>query len=171
MHHNPLHRLKLALGIGKVRVTNDAGAVHTIQLQLSAAETRDATPQVIAFGFHSNAPAGSDVIYVSMGGDRGQAIAISTSHPGSRPRNIAQGGSVQHDQAGSQILLNNDGTVKIIAAKGTVAISGNVAVTGNLTVSGEVVAMSAGQPVHLSTHTHQHVQTGIGTSGAPTPGS
>lgn len=165
MTHGPLHRLRLALGIGKVRVTNDGGSVHMMQLQLSAAETRDATPQMLSFGFHSNPPAGSDVIYVSIGGDRGQTIAVSTAHPGSRPRNIPQGGSVQHDQGGSQVLLANDGSVQIIPSGGTVTVRGNLQVTG------EVVAQSGGAAVHLSTHTHTHVQPGLGTSGAPTPNS
>ena len=158
-----LHRLRLALGIGKVRLTDDTGPVHLLQLQLSAAETRDATPQVLTFGFSSHPPAGSDVVYVSLGGDRSQTIAIGTNHPQSRPRNVAQGGSVQHDQGGSRVLLNNDGTIQLVPSGGVVTVAGSLLVTG------EVTAQTAGNAVHLSTHTHNQVSTGIAHTGHPDP--
>ena len=170
-YNHVLHRVRLALGIGKVRTTSDGGPVHVMQLQMSAAETRDGTPQVLSFGFHSNPPAGADVIYVSIGGDRGQTITIGTSHPTSRPRNIAQGGSVQHDQGGSQVLLNNDGTVQIIPSGGTATVKGNLVVTGSVQAAGEVTAMTGASPVRMSTHAHNKVTAGLANTGPPQPNS
>lgn len=71
------------------------------------------------------------------------------------------------------IWLKGDGTVVVTNLSGNsleMAPSGDVTIKGNLLVEGEVTAKSASPStaVKLSTHLHP---TGVGPSGAPTPGT
>ena len=157
-------RIGFVLGLGKLRLANDAGNVQTVQIQLTAAEAPNA-PVMLNFGFSSNAPAGSDAVYICLGGDRSKTVVISTNHPGSRPRNLPSGASVQFDQGGSQVLLNNDGTILLKPSGDTVNVMGNIVATG------EITAMSGGAAIKLSAHTHGGVAAGIAHTDPPDLGS
>lgn len=65
--------------------------------------------------------------------------------------------------AGADAAISAAGVVSVVAP--TINISGNVNITGNLTVTG---TMTNGVKNVGSTHTHGGVQTGGGTTGAPT---
>lgn len=96
------------------------------------------------------------------------------------PLPLQKGGVVYYDAAGSYLLFKpDDKTIEVHPASGgkvrivvgsTVfeQTESGISITGDLTVSGEVTAKSGAQPVRLSTHVHP---TGVGPSGAPTPGS
>lgn len=65
--------------------------------------------------------------------------------------------------------LVNGGTATLDPSDGTWNFNGvKVDAQGNLTAPGEITAMVATAPVKLSTHLHP---TGMGPSGAPTPGT
>ncbi len=111
----PTQPWAMTLGIGKVQLVDDTGTVQTAQLQLSAAEIRDATPMVKHFGFDGNAPAGSDVIFGALGGQRTKVFGLGTNHQPSRLKNLPSGGSRQYDQGGRQVLMANDGLIQAFA--------------------------------------------------------
>ena len=113
--HEDAWRQHLAMGIGKVVLVNDGGTIQTAQVQLSASETRDATPMLQNFGFQSNPPAGSDVIFASLDAQRSKVAVIGTNHQPSRMKGLGSGGARQHDQGGRQVLLNNDGLIQLFA--------------------------------------------------------
>lgn len=111
----PTQPWAMTLGIGKVQLVDDTGSAQTAQLQLSASETRDATPMVKHFGFDSSPPPGSDVIFGAIGGQRTKVFALGTNHQLSRLRGLASGGSRQYDQGNRQLLMNNDGLIQAFA--------------------------------------------------------
>ena len=111
----PTSPWQMTLGIGKVKLVDDTGTVQVAQLQLSASETRDATPMVKHFGFDSSAPPGSDVIFGALGGQRTKVFGIGTNHQPSRLKNLPSGGSRQYDQGGRQVLLDNSGLIQLFA--------------------------------------------------------
>ncbi len=108
-------RVELIVGAGRLTLVDDTGPVQTGQVQLSAVETRDKMPLIQHFGFQSSPPAGSDVVHLSIAGDRGRSVVIASNHQPSRPKGLARGGVRVFDQGGVQVLIGNDGTIQINA--------------------------------------------------------
>ena len=149
--HDDAWRQHLAMGIGKLQLVDDTGTIQTAQVQLSASETRDATPVMQNFGFQSSAPADSDVIFASLDAQRGKVAVIGTNHQASRMKGLARGGARQHDQGGRQVLINNDGLIQLFAP-------GEVL---HKLVTDVFVAL-------FNSHTHPGIQPGAGNTGVPT---
>lgn len=78
---------------------------------------------------------------------------------------------IRNNAGSSYVEISADGKIKLVSSE--VDITGNLKMTGDLTVTGkitatmEVEAMSAGTPVHLSTHVHGGVTPGSGSTGGP----
>lgn len=83
----------------------------------------------------------------------------------SAPSDISLPGLLLGHKDGAVLMQITDAAVKIT---GNVEITGDVTTTGKIEADGQVTAMKAAAPVNLSTHTHP---TGVGPSGAPTPGT
>jgi phage gp45-like len=105
----------LLIGLGKLELIDDSGPVQLGQVRLSASEVRDGMPIPNQFGFQSSAPTGSDVVHVSMDAQRSKSVVVGTNHQASRLKNLAPGGTRMHDQGGVEILIGNDGSIKISA--------------------------------------------------------
>ena len=146
----PTSPWQITLGIGKVQLVDDTGSIQTAQLRLSASETRDATPMVKHFGFDSNAPAGTDVIFGAIGGQRTKVFGLGTNHQSSRLRGLPSGGSRQYDQGGRQVLLDNSGLIQLFAPGETL----------HRLVTDLFMAL-------FNSHTHGGVQPGGGSTGVP----
>lgn len=151
------------VGFGKTTaVTNEGGAVSTVQLRMSALQLRDNTTHLQHFGFASSPPIGSDTVHLNLGGDPGQTVIIATGHQTYRLKNLGQGQAALYDQFGHTVILSSTG----------IAILGDVAVTGNMTVTGEITAGFGGaDSVTLQQHQHLNTQPGSGTSGIPKAGT
>lgn len=111
----PTQPWQMTFGVGKVQMVDDTGSAQVAQLQLTASETRDATPMLKHFGFDSSPPPGSDVIFGALGGQRTKVFGLGSNHQPSRLRNLPSGGSRQYDQGGRQVLLDNSGLIKLMA--------------------------------------------------------
>lgn len=135
-------RIQFTIGRGRVTAINDSGSVQEVQAQLNGFETRDGTPRLAEFGFTSNPPAGSDVVFVFLGGNRTSGIAIATNHQPSRPTGLQPGEVQVYDQWGKSIYLTQDSGI-VIDAKNT-----------NVTVNNaETVTVNASTKVVLNTPT------------------
>lgn len=106
-------QVHLLIGTGKVVLIDDTGTVQMGQIRLSPSEVRDGMPIPNQFGFQSNAPAGSDVVHLSLDAQRSKSLVVATNHQASRLKNLPSGGSRMHDQGGVEILMANDGSIKI----------------------------------------------------------
>jgi len=130
-------RIQLTVGRGRITGTDDTGTVQTVQAQLNALETRDGTPRLAEFGFTSNPPAKSDVVFLFLSGNRSNGVAIATNHQPSRPTGLQPGEVQVYDLWGKSIYFTeNDGIV--IDAKNT-PITVNNATTVTINASSEVV--------------------------------
>lgn len=172
-------RIRFTIGRGRVTAVDDSGTVQEVQAQLNGFETRDGTPRLAEFGFTSNPPPNSDVVFLFLAGNRSNGVAIATNHQPSRPTGLQPGEAQLYDLWGKSIYLSQNGIV--IDAKNTpVTINNATTVTINassevvmntpkLQVNGEIVATGevTGNGVHLSTHTHMGVQSGSDDSGPP----
>ena len=146
----PTQPWAMTFGIGKVQLVDDTGTAQTAQLQLSASETRDATPYVKHFGFDSNAPPGSDVIFGALGGQRTKVFAIGTNHQPSRLKNLPSGGVRLYDQGARQVLLDNSGLIQLFGPGETL----------HKLVTDLFMTL-------FNQHTHGGVQTGGGNTAVP----
>ncbi|TCK39642.1 phage baseplate assembly protein V [Paraburkholderia sp. BL8N3] len=115
---NRLARLiSTAIGRARITVTNDSGNVQFVQVQVNDLETIDNLPRLAEFGFASVAPNGSDVVMVSLGGGRNNAVVIATGHQASRPKGLKPGEQMIYSQDGKSVYLTASGGI-IIDAKG-----------------------------------------------------
>lgn len=74
-----------------------------------------------------------------------------------------------HDKFTNEIVMDTDG-IKINGV--LFNRTADISAARKIDATGEITAKSGtGSAVHVTTHTHGGVQTGGGTSGAPTPGS
>lgn len=95
----------------------------------------------------------------ALGGERRTIARDADGVPTAEIWSKANGDvSITSIKSGGKIILNG---VEIDQ-------QGNVTVPGKVDATGEVATSAAGAPVKLSTHLHP---TGVGPSGAPTPGT
>lgn len=130
-------RIQLTVGRGRITGTDDTGTVQTVQAQLNGFETRDKTPRVAEFGFTSNPPPKSDVVFVFLAGNRTNGVAIATNHQPSRPAGLQPGEVQVYDLWGKSIYFTQNNGI-VIEAKGA-NVTVNDAATVTVNASSEVV--------------------------------
>jgi phage gp45-like len=174
-------RVMMLVARGRVKVTDDTGAAQLAQVDFGPTSSagslslQDNVPVISLFGHTSNPPADSDVIAISLGGDRNKTVAIGHSHQTSRLKNLGVGDSALYDVRGAYVWFKPTGLV-IDAAGGNVTIqnAGNISITasGNVTVTAQHVIVNSsdvelgatgGQPVARVGDT---VSGGVITSGS-----
>lgn len=96
------------------------------QVTLLKGETLSGIEHPQEFGFASKAPNGGTVYTISFGGQRENTVAILISKSDGRP-DIEQGQVALHDESGTCILLDGNGTVRIKNATKFIVEDGDVA--------------------------------------------
>lgn len=157
-------RVAMALGIGRQTAdTNEQPSTPTVQVALAAGEMRSDVPFVQNYGFASRPVPGSDLVILFQAGDRARGVAVASGDQRNRPRDLKPGEvCVFHPPSGSQIRMQEDGTILIKPSAGKGAWDGDLDVSG--TVSAQ--ECKAGN-IALSTHRHSGVQRGGGYSDQP----
>lgn len=156
------NRVMMMFARGVLRGVTDTSARQQLQVELLKGELRDGIERMQDYGFTSH-PTGGDVAVAFIGGNREQGIVLVVDDRRYR-LNLQPGEVALYDDLGNSVQLLRD-RMQITAAQAiqinapTVAITGNVSINGTLTNNGKAVG---------STHTHSGVQTGSGTTGAPT---
>lgn len=173
--------LKMVTGIGRVTGMADDGLTQTLQVKtpLDVMDVR----RLAEFGFTSAPPEGSDVLVVSLGGDRSSSVVISTNHKKSRLTGLNSGetaiynidgmfvklteSGVEVEAQGKDVTVTNATTVTINAADGVVMNTPMLQVSGDIvdnTGSGNSSSMKDLRDGHNS-HTHdvKNVQGGSST--------
>lgn len=173
--------LKMVTGIGKVTGMADDGLTQSLQIQ-TALDVMDVR-RLAEFGFTSAPPSGSDVLVVSLGGDRSSSVVISTNHKKSRLTGLNSGetaiynidgmfvkltaSGVEVEAQGKDVTVTNATTVTINAADGVVMNTPMLQVSGDIvdnTGSGNSSSLKDLRDGHNS-HTHdvKNVQGGSST--------
>ncbi|WP_242183075.1 phage baseplate assembly protein [Sphingomonas sp. CARO-RG-8B-R24-01] len=152
-----MDRILNFIGIGRASLVDDSQDVQTVQLTEGAAgngsapRVTDGVQRVTEFGFTSVPPDGTEVIVIRRNGDRGNSIAIATSHRASRPRDLAKGDVAIYDSRGRIIKLTADG-IEIHAAGSTVKVTdaAKVRCECDVETTGDIVSRADGQRVSLN---------------------
>lgn len=148
MNLSTLYRaVKMMCGIGKVTGMTDTGLTQSLQVQ-TALDVM-AVQRLAEFGFTSAPPDGSDVLVVSLGGDRSSSVVISTNHKASRLTGLNSGETAIYNISGMFIKLTAAG-IEVEANEQAVTVTNATTVTINassgvvmntpiLQVSGDIV--------------------------------
>jgi len=103
-------RLVSLLSVGRVTAGDDSGVVQTVQVQ-SPSEVRSDTPVLQQFGFSSVLPDGTDVVVMSLAGNRSSAVVVASGHQSYRINGLSSGEVVVYNQWGQFVRLGEDGIV------------------------------------------------------------
>lgn len=173
-------RVMMMVARGVLRGVTDSSSRQQLQVELLKGELRDGVEHMQNYGFTSH-PTGGDVAVVFLAGNREQGIALAVDDR--RYRINLQAGEVAiYDDLGNRVELLRD-MVKVTAVqhleaeapttliRSAVTIDGSLTVTGPSTLTGAVETTGTitnnGKNIG-STHTHDDVQPGIGTTGQVT---
>lgn len=166
---------------GVVTTTDDTGNVQFGQVRFNSLEMRDRTPVLLNYGFTSRPLPGAQVLALSANGDRSNSTIIASGDQRYRLRSLANGDvaiyndlnqsvvlgrtGIRVDGGGLNITVSNAPTTII---NGNLAVNGNVTTSGNSTTSGTLTGGTVKQgSIVLGSHTHSGVQSGGGSTGAP----
>ena len=130
-------RIMMLVGTSRVTSQNDSGGVQTVQVQ-TPMDLRSDTLRFTEFGFSSGLPSGTDVVVLSLGGDRSSQVVVASNHNGYRFTGLKPGEVAVYNRWGQYIKLTED---KIeVQANGKDVVVNNA---GNVTVQASSVKIDA----------------------------
>lgn len=100
---------------GIVRLVGDGTGLQTTQVDVLTGETRDNVEMIWPFGLTANPPNGSLAIILSVGGDRGDPVALPAANRKLRKVGLGVGETSLYDAIGQFVHLKADGTIVIKA--------------------------------------------------------
>lgn len=173
-------QLKMMVGIGRVTGMGDEGLTQTLQIRTPLDVM--SVQRLAEFGFTSAPPSGSDVLVVSLGGDRSSAVVISTNHKASRLTGLKSGetaiynidgmfvkltaSGIEVEAQGQPVTVSNATTVTINASSGVVMNTPMLQVSGDIvdnTGSGNSSSLKDLRDGH-NAHTHDTANVESGSS-------
>lgn len=105
----PLKRkILLSVAHGLIEATKDDGPIQLVQATFLADETKNDVRKMHHFGFSSNAPAGSELIAVSVAGNREAAVIIASENREFRHKGLDEGDAIIYNKNGKLIHLKGD---------------------------------------------------------------
>lgn len=128
-------RITMLVGIGRTTgVMEDEGTTQKLQYK-TPFDVRGSTLRMTEFGFSSGLPAGSDVLILSLGGDRSSQVIVATNHGSTRYGNLKPGETVIYDAQGKSVLLGKEKlTVKCAGQDIEVLEAQNATITASVKV-------------------------------------
>ncbi|CAD6169521.1 baseplate assembly protein [Escherichia coli] len=168
-------RLVSLLSVGRVTAGDDSGVVQTVQVQ-SPSEVRSDTPVLQQFGFSSVLPVGTDVMVLSLAGNRSSAVVVASGHQSYRINGLRSGETVVYNQWGQCVRLGEDGivveasgqpvtvnsatTLSVMATEGVTLETPLLKVTGDITDNCESNSTTL-RALREAYNTHTHPVSGV----------
>lgn len=111
------NRIFLLVGRGIIQAVDDKQKLQLVQAALLADEIKDQIEVFNHFGFTSNAPVGSEIIMVSVGGSRDHGVIIASEHREKRLKDLKPGESAQYNLNGKYIWLKDNDNFEMLLSK------------------------------------------------------
>ena len=105
------NKVKLMVGRAILSAINDGGGAQTVQVQLLDGEGIDDVERIQEYGFSSCPPAGSEGVFLSVGGNRDHGLIIATENRQFRVNGKKSGEMVIYDDLGQKVYLTRGGIV------------------------------------------------------------
>ncbi|NYY42937.1 baseplate assembly protein [Escherichia coli] len=173
-------RLVSLVSVGRVTTGDDSGVVQTVQVQ-SPSEVRSDTPVLQQFGFSSVLPAGTDVVVMSLAGNRSSAVVVASGHQSYRINDLSSGEVVVYNQWGQYVRLGEDGvvveaagqpvtvnsatTLEVTATDGVTLKTPSLKVTGDITDNCESNSTTL-KALREAYNDHTHPVSGVESGGS-----
>lgn len=109
------NKILLSIGRGILLAAKDDKEIQQVQLTLLADEVKDQVESMAHFGFSSNPPKGSDLVMLSVGGNRDHGIVVASEHRESRFKNLAEGDTVLYNKNGKYIHIKGDNIEALVS--------------------------------------------------------
>jgi phage baseplate assembly protein V len=134
-----MRRLQLLVGLGRIRVGNDAGNVQLQQVQFNERETQDDMPRVAEYGFASMPLPGCQAIVLFIGGERTNGAVIGTNDEAHRMKNLQRGEVAIYDDQGQSVYITRAGIIVNGGGKNvTITNTPKVRMETSLDVTGDI---------------------------------
>lgn len=180
------HRLMNLFSMGRVTAASDSGVVQRVQVQ-SPNEVRSDTPVLQHFGFSSVLPSGTDVVVMSLGGNRSSAVVVASGHQSYRQSGQSPGEVVVYNQWGQCVRLTESGivveasgqpvtvngatTVEVTATEGVTLNTPELKVKGNISAEGDITDNSGSNSATVKSlreayNGHTHPVSGVESGGS-----
>lgn len=173
-----IHRVRLAIGLGLLRLVNDAGGLQVLQASVVGGEPRDGINRYQNYGHTSVPLPGARVLLAAVGGNLNHLVALVVDDARYRKRDLQPGESCLYTDEGDYVLLKRGRIVQVVAGtkldvtapEAVFNCSSKVTlntplleVTGHITAGGNVSdATGSMQAMRIIYNGHTH-------GGGPTP--
>jgi phage baseplate assembly protein V len=108
-------KIRLSLGLGIVKLVDDARMVQQVQVKLLNSEVRDGANRYQDYGFTSVPLDGAECIVAAVGGNRSHLVIIRCDDGRHRMKDLQPGESAHFSDEGDFILLRRGRIVEIHA--------------------------------------------------------
>jgi phage baseplate assembly protein V len=137
-------RMLLVVGRGRIKTSDDIGALQRHQVQLGQLETFDNLSRLSEYGFNSLPPEKSEAVLLFMGGNRTDGVIIATGNQTYRMRGLANGEVSISDDKGQSVYLSQNGIVingggkpiTVINTQSVTLDTPETTITGHVTIKG-----------------------------------
>ena len=115
MHHFPEGRDSIlgTLRRGTLLETDDTDTQQVLKARGLASEQFSDVYRPQQHGLSSHAPAGSEGLFLALGGRSDRIVGLGFEHKDHRPRNLPEGNTVLYDHAGNVIWAKSAGGIRV----------------------------------------------------------
>lgn len=161
------NRINLLAGRGTLQFVQDGGNRQLVQFTALKGETKDEVERVQNYGLTSNPPAGSRVIFISIGGNRDHPVAIAVDNSAHRVKGLEPGEVALYSDEGDRIVLRRGNKIEVETKNLVITASEKVTIdTPTMECTGEIKDRSASDGVSMSQmrqtyneHTHNETNS------------
>jgi phage baseplate assembly protein V len=112
-----MRQVRLLISRGVVELVNDSLKCQGLQVSLLADELRDNVERFEDYGMTSHPFTGSEVLYLSVGGNRSLGVAVRVLDRRYRPKSMGEGDVCLFTNNGERVYIESSGDIVNLGAK------------------------------------------------------
>lgn len=117
-----LRKTRLMIGLGLVKLVDDAKQIQKMQLTIFKGEVRDGVNRYGNYGFTFNPKKGAEAVLAMIGGNRSHLVALCVDDGRYRPQNLSEGEVKVYHFEGGYIYFKNGKEIHVSMADGKVFV-------------------------------------------------